>query len=195
MDLTARLYLILLGLVALGRLVELRISRRHLRELAARGATQRPEPRFRWMVLLHAGALLFAGLEVALLRRPFVPALAAIMGALFLLANALRWWVIHSMAEHWNARVVNSVSLGVVTRGPFRWIRHPNYVAVFVELLALPMIHGAWLTALGFGLLHLGVLHDRIALEERVLLANAAYRESMAHKPRFFPREWRWWTS
>lgn len=195
MDLTARLYLILLGLVGLCRLLELRISRRHIRELAARGAAQRPEPRFRWMVLLHTTALIFAGLEVSVLQRPFIPALAAVMGALFLLSNALRWWVILSMAEHWNVRVVSSVSLGVVTRGPFRWIRHPNYVAVFVELLALPLLHGAWLTALAFGLLHVGVLYDRIALEERVLLADAGYREAMAHKPRFVPRAWQWWTS
>ena len=188
MELTALAFTMLLLLVGLGRLVEMATSRRHQRQLAARGVGLRPEPRFRFMVGLHAATLVSAGLEVWLLGRPFLWPLALAAGLFFVLANLLRWWVIRTMAEHWNVRVMDSVSLSVVSDGPFRWIRHPNYVAVFVELLALPLIHGAWLTALVFGMSHVWVLASRIALEEEVLLAHPAYREAMAHKPRFVPR-------
>jgi methyltransferase len=114
------------------------------------------------------------------------------MGILWLLANTLRWWVIRTMGTHWNVRVMDSTPLGVVTSGPFRWIRHPNYLAVFVELLALPLLHTAWLTALVGGLAHVWVLRQRIAIEERMLLAEATYRALMGSKPRFVPRVWRW---
>src|SRR5204863_108279 len=77
---------------------------------------------------------------------------------------------------------------GVVTGGPYRWIRHPNYVAVFVELLALPLVHGAWLTALAGAALHVPVLRRRLALEESVLAADPVYRDLMGRKPRFVPR-------
>ena len=181
-------YTLFLIAVGLGRLAEMGISRRHQRAMAARGATKIAEPHFRWMVLLHGGVLVGAALEVWLLARPFIPALAIPMIVLFVLSNMLRWWVIRTMAEHWNVQVVNSLELGVVTSGPFRWIRHPNYLAVFVELLAVPLIHTAWLTALLGGLAHIEVLRRRIVVEEAVLLANPDYRAAMGHKPRFIPR-------
>jgi methyltransferase len=182
------LYTLLLAAVGLGRLAEMRISRRRQRALAARGATKIVEPHFRWMVLLHGGVLICTALEVWLLARPFILALAIPMIVLFVLSNALRWWVIYTLAGHWNVQVVDSIALGVVSDGPYRWVRHPNYLAVFVELLALPLIHTAWLTALLGGLAHIWVLHQRIAVEDAVLLADPAYRAAMGHKPRFLPR-------
>lgn len=188
MGVSIKWYTLFLATVGLGRLIELRISRRHQRALAMRGIEKIPEPHFRWMVLLHAGVLLASGLEVRLLRRPFRRALALPAGAIVAVANALRWWVIRTMAGHWNVQVINSLGLGVVTDGPFRWIRHPNYAAVFLELTAIPLLHGAWLTALIGALAHIGVLRRRIAIEEAVLLADPAYRAVMGPKPRFLPR-------
>jgi methyltransferase len=82
---------------------------------------------------------------------------------------------------------VESWRLGVISGGPYRWVRHPNYAAVFVEMLALPLIHTAWLTSLLGGAAHLWVLRRRIALEEQMLLADPAYRAAMGAKPRFVP--------
>src|SRR4051794_11647530 len=129
MAMTVRWYTVFLAAVGLGRLIELGISRRHQRALAMSSIVKTPEPHFRHMVLLHAGVLLVSGLEVWLLRRPFRRVLALGAGVIIMLANALRWWVIRSLAGHWNVQVMNSLELGVVTEGPFRWIRHPNYVA------------------------------------------------------------------
>src|SRR3989475_2964219 len=147
MDVSVYSFLALLLAVGLLRLVELRISKRHQREMAARGAAKIDEPKFRWMVLLHTAVLLGAALEVVVLRRPFILWLAAPMFSLFLAANAVRWWVIRSLGEHWNVQGVDSTRRGVETSGPFRYVRHPNYAAVFAEMLALPLIHTAWITA------------------------------------------------
>jgi len=187
MELSVIAFLGLLVAVALLRIVELRISRHHQQEMIARGAAKVEEPRFRWMVALHTAVLMGAGLEVVLLRRPFIPALAAVMFLVFLLANVVRWWVIRTLGDHWNVQVVDSTSLGVISSGPFRYVRHPNYAAVFAEMLALPLIHTAWITALVGSLAHMGVLSMRLSTEERVLLANPEYQATMANKPRFIP--------
>jgi len=178
----------LLGAVGLGRLVEMRVSRRHQKRLGALGFKRAPEPAFGLMVVLHAGVLGGAALEVVVARRPLLPWLALPALAAFVLANALRLWVIRTMAEHWNVNVVNSLALGVVTAGPYRWVRHPNYVAVFVELVALPLVHTAYVTALLGAALHLVVLGRRLAVEDGILLADPGYRAAMAGKPRFLPQ-------
>jgi len=185
--LAADAFLALLLCVALLRLVELGISKRHQREMLARGAAKVEEAKIGWMVLLHTAVLAGAALEVVLLQRPFLPWLAAPMVALFLAANVVRWWVIRTLGEHWNIQVMDSTRLGVVTSGPFRYVRHPNYAAVFAEMLALPLIHTAWITAAAGAVAHIGVLAQRLSTEERVLFANPDYRLAMSGKPRFLP--------
>jgi methyltransferase len=188
MDLTKIVFLILLACVALERLVELQLSRRHQRDLASCGAQKHGDPQYRWMVALHAGVLIGAAVEVILLQRPFMASLAVPALLLFSLATLLRWWVIRTLGVHWNTEVVDSVSLGVVSDGPFRWIRHPNYLGVFVELIALPLIHTAWITAAVAAAGNLFILRNRLRIEERLLDAVPAYRAAMAGKPRFLPR-------
>src|SRR6266478_8911 len=187
MDVSIVAFLGLLLAVALLRLAELRISKRHQREMLARGAAKIDEPRFRWMVLLHIAVLLGAALEGVLLRRPFIPWLAAPMLAVFLAANAVRWCVIRTLGKHWNVQVMDSTRLGVITSGPFRYVRHPNYAAVFVEMIALPLIHTAWITAVAGAIVHVIVLALRLSTEERVLFANPDYAAAMSSKPRFLP--------
>jgi methyltransferase len=188
MVLSRVLYLALLAAVSASRFVEVGISRRHRADLRARGARPASDPVFPWMVLLHAATILGAGVEVAAARRPFVPALAAPMLLLVALATLLRWWVIRTLGAHWNVHVMDSLGLGVVSDGPYRWIRHPNYLAVIVELAALPLVHTAWITAIASGAAHAWVLRRRIAAEEAVLHVDPAYRARMGHKPRFLPR-------
>ena len=188
MDLSVVAFLILLGLIGITRLAELGISRRHQQQMALRGVKKRSDAGYVWMVVLHAAVLLSAGLEVVFLHRPLVPIFAALMTVLFLLATALRWWVIRSLGAHWNVEVMASAPMGVVQTGPFRWVRHPNYLGVFVELVTLPLIHGAWITALGAAIGNALVLHHRLSIEEPVLDADPVYRKTMSGKPRFLPR-------
>lgn len=187
MDITVIAFLALLVAVAAMRIVELQISRRHQASMVARGASKVSEPRFAWMVALHTAVLIGSAVEVVFLHRPFIPVLAAVMFAIFLAANAVRWWVILTLGEHWNVQVVDSTKLGVIVSGPFRFVRHPNYAAVFTEMLALPLIHTAWITALVGSVAHIVVLTQRLATEERVLFADPHYRSAMGGKPRFLP--------
>ena len=180
-------FLCLCGAVGACRLIEMTISRRHQRALAAKGAAPLPEPVFGAMVALHTGIIVGAAVEVLALHRPYLAAIGIPALALVLLANLLRVWVIATLGVHWNVRVVRSMPLGVVTAGPYRFVRHPNYVAVFVELLALPLVHGAYLTASAGALLHLLILRRRVALEESVLMTDEGYRRAFAGKPRFVP--------
>jgi methyltransferase len=182
------LFLGLVLLVSTTRLLELRVSQRHRAALIGRGARAIAEPGFSSMVGLHVAVLAGALVETLVFRRsaPLWLSCAAALGVAG--ANGLRIWAIRSLGQHWNVRVIDSTSLGVVTSGPYRYVRHPNYVAVFVELLLLPLVQGAWVTAaLGAGF-HLLVMRRRILLEEGVLLESPAYRAAMADKPRFLPR-------
>jgi methyltransferase len=187
MDLTVIAFLSLLLAVALLRIFELRVSSRHQQQMIAHGATKVSEPRFRWIVLLHIAVLAGAALEVVLLRRPFIPILATVMFLLFLASNAVRLWVVRTMGKHWNVQIMNSTGLGVVTSGPFRFVRHPNYAAIFVEIFSLPLIHTAWITALLGCVGFVVTISQRLAVEESVLFANPEYRAAMAGKPRFLP--------
>jgi methyltransferase len=180
-------YLVVVAAVALLRFAELAVSARHRRVLAAAGATAVREPHFKWMALLHTTILAGAVIEVVALRRPFVPALAIPALILLVAATWTRWWVIQTLGQHWNVGVMDSTRQGVVDTGPYRWVRHPNYTAVFVELLVLPLVHTAWITAVLGGAAHVFVLRSRVGAEDRVLLANADYKVRMGGKPPYFP--------
>jgi methyltransferase len=187
LPLSALLFLQLLLVVAALRIVELRISKRHQKDMKAQGAAKAKDPIFPVMAMFHTLVLIGAAVEVVFLHRPFLPALAIPMIALFVLANMVRWWVIRTLGQHWNVEVMDSTRLGVITTGPFRYVRHPNYAAVFVEMIALPLIHTAWITALVGAIAHIAVLSVRLSAEERVLFADPAYSTAMSSKPRFFP--------
>ena len=161
----------LVVVVACARLVELRVAARHLAWARERGGVERGAGHYPAMVVLHLALLVGAPVEVWALDRPLVPTLAVSMLALLVAAHALRWWCIRSLGPQWNTRVVVVPGLPLVTRGPYRlpWLRHPNYVAVVVEGLALPLVHGAWLTAALFTTANLALLTWRVRVEERAL--------------------------
>lgn len=182
---TTPLTVLVLAIAAL-RLLELNVSRRRTASLIARGAGKVSEPYFQAMVAVHCSILMGSLIEASLRADP-PPALSATMLAVVVAANALRLWVIATLGQHWNVRIIASLPLGVVSDGPFRFIRHPNYLAVFVELLALPLVGGAWITAAAGAVLHAWVLYHRIRREERMLMGDAEYRARMGRKPRFVP--------
>ncbi len=184
---TRVLYTILIGVVAAGRLFELRIAGRNYRALLACGGVEVGAEHYRWMVLLHTAFLIACPLEVWLLDRPFIPALAAVMLLLAVLAAALRWWVISTLHGRWTTRIVCLPGVEPVTGGPYRFLRHPNYLAVIVEMFALPLIHTAWLTAVIFSALNAVILRVRIRAEEEALSRLSEYGAAFAGRPRLLP--------
>jgi methyltransferase len=104
------------------------------------------------------------------MRRPdVVPVLAWAMLALVAISQGLRWWCIATLGRQWNTRVIVVPGAARVTGGPYRWIPHPNYVAVVVEGLALPLVHSAWATAIVFTALNGSLLATRIRAEDAAL--------------------------
>ena len=164
------LFDLVVAATALERLAELVVSARNARWALARGGVERGRAHFGPMVALHTGLLVACVVEVHLGQRPFVPVLGWTALALVLASQGLRWWCITTLGHRWNTRVVVVPGLPLVTRGPYRWFRHPNYVAVVVEGLALPLVHTAWMTALAFTVLNaVLLLQYRIPSEERAL--------------------------
>ncbi len=181
------LYLGLVLAVVLERLVELVVSRRHEKALIAKGGKEAGAEHFPLMVVFHTLFLIACPLEVFLLDRPFVPALGLTMLALLVGAMALRYWAIATLGEHWTARVIVVPGASAVTGGPYRFARHPNYLAVVVEMFALPLVHTAWTTALVASLGNAAILSLRIRAEEAALAGTGDYQAALGARPRFLP--------
>ena len=179
-------YFVLLTSVALLRLTELWFSARHQTRLLNEGGKKILEPLYPFMVSIHTGLFVSSALEVWLYNRPFLPLLGWPMLTLLGLCLVGRVWVWHSLGEQWNVQIVVSPR-PVVDTGLYRYVRHPNYTIVIVEMFALPLVHSAYLTALIFSLLNALVLWQRIRYEEGALCARPEYVAKMGGKPRFFP--------
>ena len=162
-------FVVVVALVALERLAELIVSQRNAAWSFARGGHETGQGHYPAMVALHTGFLV-AMLVEAFVRRPEVPsALAWSMLALVAVAQALRWWCIATLGPQWNTRVIVVPDLAPVRTGPYRFLAHPNYVAVVVEGIALPLIHACWITAAGFTILNAALLRVRLRVENDAL--------------------------
>jgi methyltransferase len=162
-------FTVLVALVGLERLAELVVSRRNAAWSAQRGGVEHGAGHYPVMVVLHTGFLL-AMLVEAWLRRPEVsPTLAWSMLLLVVIAQALRWWCIATLGPRWNTRVIIVPGLAPVSSGPYRFLAHPNYVAVVLEGVALPLVHGAWVTAVLFTIANAALLIVRIRVEDAAL--------------------------
>jgi methyltransferase len=166
---TRWLYVGLVVLVAAERLVELALSSSHARRLIRRGGVEVGQAHYPWMVAVHATLLVACPLEVFLAQRPFLPWLAAPMLVLLVLTMGLRYWVVVTLGERWSTRVICLPGQPLVATGPFRYLRHPNYVAVVLELLALPLVHTAWVTAIACAAANGLVLRTRVRVENAAL--------------------------
>jgi len=163
------LYVVLVAAVGLERVAELVVSNRNAAWAFARGGRESGRGHYPAMVVLHTALLVGSVVEVVALDRAFHPLLGWSMLALVLGSQALRWWCIRTLGHQWNTRVVVVPGAGRVTTGPYRWFGHPNYVAVVVEGVALPLVHTAWVTGLVFTVLNALLLAVRLRAEERAL--------------------------
>ncbi|MFI7068082.1 isoprenylcysteine carboxyl methyltransferase family protein [Kribbella sp. NPDC050124] len=160
-------YVVLVVLVGLERVAELVVSLRNAKWSFAQGGVESGRGHYPFMVVLHTGLLVGCLVEAA--HRPFIPWLGWTMFVVVLLSQGLRWWCITVLGRQWNTRVIVVPGLQLVARGPYRWMRHPNYVAVVAEGIALPLVHTAWVTAVVFTVLNIPLLAVRIRTEEAAL--------------------------
>jgi methyltransferase len=162
-------YVLLIAAVAVERVVELVVSKRNLEWSRARGGVEFGAGHYPAMVALHTGLLVACIVEPIVLHRPFLPALGWPMLVVVVAAQALRWWCIATLGHQWNTRVVVVPDAPRVTGGPYRLFSHPNYVAVVLEGIALPLVHTAWITALAFTALNAALMRTRIGVENTAL--------------------------
>jgi methyltransferase len=181
------IYTGLVVVVAAMRLVELAISRRNIAALKARGAVEAGRRLYPWMVTVHTLFLVSCAAEVWLLDRRPTPMLSAFSLGLLVGAAALRYWVIATLGQRWSTRVMVLPDATAIGSGPFRRLRHPNYLAVIVEFIALPLVHSAWLTAAVFSAANAVILAMRIRTEERALAEAGDYLAVMGGRSRLIP--------
>jgi len=168
-------YVVLVAAVVVERIAELVVSQRNVTWALSQRGAETGRGHYPLMVALHTGLLAACLVEVFATDRPFLPVLGVTMLALVLGAQALRWWCIRVLGRRWNTRVVVIPGRSLVATGPYRWLRHPNYLAVAIEGIALPLVHTAWVTALTFTVLNAVLLLGfRIPTEERALESAAA---------------------
>ncbi len=169
MSTTVWLYLLFLALTGAERLFEVSVAKRNAAWSLERGGEEYGAAHYPVMVVLHTGFLLGCAAEVLLLERVFVPWIGLPMLAIAIACQALRWWCITTLGPRWNTRVIIVPGLAPITGGPYRYLAHPNYVAVVSEGIAIPMVHGAWLTALIFTVANAALLSVRIRVENEAL--------------------------
>jgi methyltransferase len=179
-------YLWILAAVASERLFHLALAARFAKQSLARGAIERGRAHYPMMAVFHACFLISAAAEAILLRRSFpgVVGWIALGGAAG--AQALRYWSVAALGERWNTRIIVIPESAPVCRGPYRFIRHPNYLAVIIEIACIPLIRGCWITAVVFSAGDAALLRVRIREEEAAM--GARYEVEFGGIPRFIPQ-------
>jgi len=167
------------------RVYSLRNEKRLLRE----GGREIAPSVFRLMVPVYSSIFVFSLVEHFGLHRHPPELWVVAMIVLFIATKLLKLWAVLQLRRDWTMKVVVPVDLRVVTSGPYRYIRHPNYVAVLSEVILLPLAGGAWITALAGGLTFLALLRARVRTEEAALFEHPSYAGAMADKDRFVPRK------
>jgi methyltransferase len=156
--------MLLVGYVILARLAELLLARRNTRRLLASGGHEVGRNHYPLIVALHVSWIL----SVAFLVPTETPVARHFL-ALFLLSQALRYWVISTLGARWTTRIIVVPGAALVKHGPYRWLRHPNYWVVIAEIALLPLIFGGWQLALGFSAVNAALLWHRVRIEESAL--------------------------
>ena len=179
MNRTRSVYLVFLLALASQRLWEVRISQRHAARLLAAGGLENAPRQYQLMKVLHASWFVAIWGEVIAKQRRFRPALAWPAALLFATGQALRYAASLTLGPRWTARAITRPGAPPVSHGIYRYLRHPNYLGVALEIAAVPLLHSAWWTALAYSAANLLLLRARIRVEEAALRAGTGAQESL----------------
>lgn len=181
-------FLLFWSFLVIQRLAEVRIAKSNEQKLRTKGAVEAGKDHYKWMVLMHVSFFVVFFFEVYVLNaKP--PNWWLIPFVLFLIAQVIRVWAISSLGVYWNTKILLLPGAKVVAKGPYRFMRHPNYTVVSLELLVIPLIFGAYYTAILFTILNILMLRVRIPAEEKALMELTDYEKSHGDKQRFFPSQ------
>lgn len=180
-------FLIFISVLIIQRLLELGIARKNEKWMKEQGAREFGMKHYQYIVLMHALFFVVLVFEKVSFSRE-LSAFWPLLGVLFVCAQMIRVWTISSLGRYWNTKIIVLPNVEVVRKGPYRLIKHPNYLVVSIELLVVPMIFGAYFTACLFTLLNVFMLSIRIPAEEKALRELTEYEGSFASCNRFLPK-------
>ncbi|PPA69818.1 isoprenylcysteine carboxyl methyltransferase family protein [Jeotgalibacillus proteolyticus] len=163
--------------VLLQRLAELVLAKENEKWMRERGAFEAGASHYPFMIALHAGFFICLLVETVASNKPLSP-IWPFLAFLFILTQVLRVWCLYSLGRFWNTKILILPGAKVVRRGPYAFIKHPNYVIVTIEILLLPLIFQAYVTAAVFTLLNAAMLSVRIPAEEKALKSVTNYQRA-----------------
>ncbi|MBU9710690.1 isoprenylcysteine carboxyl methyltransferase family protein [Evansella tamaricis] len=163
------LFFIILSILLIQRGLELVAAKRNEKWMVNRGGLEFGKGHYKWIVLLHAGFFFFLSMEVLVTGAEFHP-LWPIVISILLTAQLARYWVLLSLGKFWNTKIIILPGETMVKKGPYQWVKHPNYLIVAVEILTIPLLFQAYYTAVIFSVLNsLLLIFVRIPKEEEAL--------------------------
>ena len=163
----------ILAFVIIQRFIELRIAKRNEKAMLAKGAYEVGASHYKYMILLHTSFFISFLVEVAFIKSSFTPYYAFL--AIFIVLQLLRVWCLASLGTFWNTKIIILPGANVVVKGPYAFIRHPNYLIVCLEIAVLPLMFQAYVTAILFTILNIIMLSVRIPREEKALKEATDY--------------------
>ena len=183
--LTKYLFLGIVMAVIVQRLVEVRLSAHHRAEIVRRGGQEHGDNLLDAVKVLQVSWWIVMIAEVWYFNRPFIPILAVVALTATIAGQILRYLSMQALQWRWTLPIMIVPDLPVVESGVYRYLKHPNWLGVILEIAFLPLIHSAYLTAIAFSLANAWLMSRRIVTEERALANNTNYATVFANKPRF----------
>lgn len=171
------LFLIIVSFVIAQRLIEVLIAKRNAKIMLSKGAFEVGASHYPFMILLHVTFFISLITEVLLFNRTLSPLFIYLI-VLFGFVQLLRIWCLTSLGSYWNTKIIVLPGANVVKKGPYVYIRHPNYLVVCIEILVLPIIFQAYFTAICFTILNIIMLSVRIPIEEKALREVTDYEKT-----------------
>lgn len=168
-------YIIIIFIIC-QRIVELIIAKRNERFLLSLGAFEVGKNHYPYMIAMHVSFFISLIIEVLIFNRSISKSFPFLL-LLFLLVQVLRIWCIVSLGKFWNTKIIILPGANVLRKGPYLFMRHPNYFVVTMEFILIPFMFQAYFTAITFTFLNIWMLSIRIPLEEKVLISNTNYKE------------------
>jgi methyltransferase len=177
---------IMISIVIIQRLVEMKIANKNASWIKRRGGYEVGRTHYKYIIAVHTFFFLVLFIEIYVMGLS-ISTWSILPFAVFLIAQLGRVWALSSLGRFWNTRIMILPGAKVVAKGPYRYMRHPNYVIVVTEIVALPLIFQAYVTAILFTILNAIVLYVRIKAEEEALEAVTDYKEIFHRRHRFVP--------
>ncbi|MCD5322936.1 MULTISPECIES: isoprenylcysteine carboxyl methyltransferase family protein [Pontibacillus] len=161
-------FVVLFVFIIAQRLIEVAVAKRNEKWMLRNGAVEVASDHYKWIVAVHVLFFVSVGLEAYGKDLVLSDWKGFLLGAFFV-TQGLRIWCLTSLGRFWNTKIIILPGSQLVARGPYKWMKHPNYVVVGLEFIIIPLLFNAYMSAVLFPLLHLGLMKIRIPHEERAL--------------------------